>query len=153
VDLWLGTCNKSTECSYCQEPIASGEYAIFGRVWIRQTEDSDSSTSRRWIKHLRWHAKRASDSQCCWLVGAIEYESAHPHAETRGRKRLAMPEEYRIKRLKILRQRARLVQQMKFLAEAPLDKRDIDRVIKIGGQIEELKVEIETVGGMPVSWS
>ena len=114
-------------------------------------QKSDGST-RRWVKNFRWHAKRKQDGQCCWLVASLEFADKNIHTETRGRKPLVLPKEVKAERLKILRNRARLVMRLRELMLAPLDSQDVNEIIKIGSKIGLMKERIAELGGVPSSW-
>ncbi len=102
--------------------------------------------------NFRWHGKRLSDSQCCWLAQELDKLTTTSYVETRGRKRIVLPKEHRERRLYLLRKRARQVQRLKHVLTVPTKQRDIDEVIKIGVVLEEVKEEIENLGGVPKSW-
>lgn len=151
MDIWLTYCRKRVpKCSYCKEPIQVGDLMVIGRQWSRSSEGERES--RRWVMNFRWHGERHTDGKCCWLQAGVDYLAQHPFVETRGRKQLQLTERQRKARLKILRQRARLVQKLKVLMEAPLDQTDIDLMVRIGSQIEDLKEQIAPLGGVPASW-
>ena len=160
MDIWLTVCRKTVpKCHYCNEPIKLGEVMVAGKLWFRASQEGGEA--RRWIKHFRWHAQKETTNFggqpsplkiSCWLLEGLAYLAEHPQAETRGRKQLQLPKKQKDARLKILRQRARLVQKLKTLMEAPLDQDDLNYMIKIGSQIEELKEQIKSLGGVPPSW-
>lgn len=150
MDIWISRCNKTVRCAYCLEDITIGEPSVFGKLWQRKT--ADGIEPRRWAVNFRWHARRSRDGQCCWLIKGLEEFSLHPYVERRGRKKLLLPSDVQIKRLRLLRRRARLTQQLKQLMLSELDNTDIDRFITIGSQLEQLKEEIEPYGGVPKSW-
>jgi len=151
MDIYLTICRKTIPaCSYCLEAIEISEPMVCGRLWQKRTEEGGEP--RRWVKNFRWHAQRKKDNQCCWLSQALENLSQHPVLETRGRKGITLPKLVKEERLKILRQRARAVAKLKELMLAPLRKRDVDEIIKIGSRIEEMKERISQLGGVPKSW-
>jgi len=123
---------------------------ICGKLWQKSTEEGGEP--RRWVKNFRWHAKRKKDNQCCWLSQALENLLQQSMTETRGRKSLHLPKDMAEERLRILRQRARAVSKLKELMLAPLRKRDVDEIIRIGSRIEEMKEKISQLGGVPKSW-
>ncbi len=123
---------------------------VFGKLWLRRS--GEGTEVLRWVKNFRWHAKRTRDDQCCWLIKGLEEFSLRPYVEKRGRKKLLLPPEIKLKRLQILRRRARLVQRLKALILDELSNADLDIFIRIGSQIESLKDEIEPYGGIPKSW-
>jgi len=133
---------------------------VVGKLWRSSKEGGDA---RRWVIHFRWHAQKAPEvlglyPVNCWMQEGLEYLKAHPYEETRGRKQLPLAKEQKEARLKILRQRARLVQKLKTLMEAydqeeaHLSQEDLNYMIRVGSQIEELKERIEPLGGVPPSW-
>jgi len=150
MDIRLAICRKTARCSYCNQDITIGEPVVRGRIWQKRSESGGNI--RRWVMNFRWHAKRLSDGQCCWLAQELDKLSTTPYAETRGRKRIVLPKEHRERRLYLLRKRARQVQRLKHILTVPTAQRDIDEVIKIGMMLDEIKVEIENLGGVPKSW-
>jgi hypothetical protein len=133
--------------------IESGEPEVFGKLWLRKkVVGSTENKPRRWVKKLHWHAQRKADGQCCWLVSALAELAKHPHIEKRGRKKLLLPKEQRDERLRLLRKRAKVVQQIKAETDVPPNKMNMDRIAELGLALEELKVKIEPVGGIPKSW-
>ena len=150
MDVWISRCNKTVECSYCHEPIHLGSPMVFGKLWMRFT--GNDGQPRRWVRNFRWHAKRQSDGACCWLVSGLDELSRRVFVETRGRKKLCIPKDQRDKRLALLRKRARILQRLKFIMFADPDQREVDEIVKLGGQLEDMKEEIASLGGVPKSW-
>ena len=151
MDIRLATCRKTTQCSYCLQDITIGEPVIRGRIWSKRSESEEGHISR-WVMNFRWHGKRLSDSQCCWLAQELDKLSTTTYVETRGRKRIVLPKEQRDRRLHLLRKRARQMQLVKHAMSVPTEQRDIDEVIRIGGVLEEIKEEMASLGGAPKSW-
>lgn len=150
MDIRLAICRKTTRCSYCNQDITVGEPIVRGRVWQKRSESEGKI--KRWIRNFRWHGKRAPDGQCCWLAQELDKLATVTFVETRGRKRIVLPKEHRERRLYLLRKRARQVQRLKHVLTVPTAQRDIDEVIKIGMIFDDIKVEIENLGGVPKSW-
>lgn len=144
----MSRCNKGVICSHCHERIETGEPEVYGKLWMQLKGEKP----RKWVKVLHWHGKRKKDGQCCWLVQALDALSQRPFVETRGRKKLVMPKEMRDSRLKCLRQRAKIMQQLKIVMDEPPKKRDIDAIIRLGGRLEDVKARIVEFGGVPKSW-
>ena len=88
----------------------------------------------------------------CWIDQAIASLSSRRIAETRGRKRLEITDEMREARLKVLRRRAAVVQRIRAEVSNPVEKQNVDRIIHLGKAINDLKMEIESLGGAPKSW-
>ena len=157
----MGRCNKGVECSYCHEAIEVGEPEVFGKLW-RQYGGKDGK-SVKWVKVFHWHSKRkdtalaqiikiAIDNQMCWVIQALDNFGKTVHVETRGRKKLILPKEKRDGRLKLLRKRAKVIQQLKIVMEEHPKKRNMDEVVRLGLILEKLRVDIEQFGGVPKSW-
>lgn len=85
----------------------------------------------------------------CWIDQAVAALEKITVVETRGRKKVAMPDADREKRTSILRRRASVVQRIRMETE---DGKDIDKIIHLGELLNKLKEEIEVVGGVPESW-
>ena len=150
MDIWVSRCNKGCNCTYCGEPIEVGEAEVFGKLWLRFT--SEGSAPRRWVKKFHWHARRKRDGQCCWLVAALAEFGKRVYVERRGRKRILLPKEDRDARLRLLRRRAKIIQQLRVEAEKSPEERNMEEMIRLGGILEQLKVDIAEVGGVPKSW-
>ena len=152
MEIYVTICRKTIEyCSYCSEPIELDELIVCGKLWRRKV--TEEGEPRRWIANFRWHARRKRDGQNCWIQSAIEFLERNPVVETRGRKSLQLPEDIKLARLKILRQRARTVARLKeLMLDNLVDQRDIDEIIRIGSKIEEMKEKILPLGGLPKSW-
>jgi len=124
---------------------------VCGKLWQRSRQEGGDT--RRWMMNFRWHGKRKRDGQNCWMESAIEFLQRNPVAETRGRKSLQLPEDVKLARLQILRQRARALARLKELMLDDLgDQKDIDEIIRIGSRIEGMKERIVSLGGLPKSW-
>lgn len=150
MDIWISSCKKPVKCSHCEELIETGEPTVFGKLWLKHTEEGGEA--RRWVKNLRWHAQRKRDGQCCWLVAGLDYLAKNPPVDRRGGKSLMLPKDIREERLRILRTRARLVAKLRELMLAPLNQKDTDQIIAIGSRIEEMKERIQNFGGPPKTW-
>ena len=148
MDIWLGRCNKTSTCDHCKQPITVGEPCIFGKLWMRF--GAEGPEPRRWVKKFHWHAKRSSDSICCWLEQALDSLSQRPYIETRGRKKIRISKDRRKERLSTLRKRARVLQRLR--QEMEYEDRNVDRIIRLGSQLERLKEEIIPLGGVPKNW-
>ena len=74
------------------------------------------------------------------------------YVERRGRRRILLPKEDRDIRLRLLRRRAKIMQQLRVEAEKSPEERNIGEMIRLGGILEQLKVDIAEVGGVPKSW-
>ncbi|MFA5353304.1 MAG: hypothetical protein WC291_03670 [Thermodesulfovibrionales bacterium] len=68
--------------------------------------------------------------------------------ETRGRKKLSLPDTVRVERFKVIARRASVVQRLK----RAVAKGDLDRILHLTEMLEELKKEIMPLGGVPESW-
>lgn len=157
MDIWIAECRKTVKCNYCGEPIKLHTPMVVGRLWRTSKEGGEA---RRWVKNFRWHAQKETGNPeepkiCCWLQEGLEYLKQHPVEETRGRTSLELTKTQKAERLKILRQRARLMQKLKEKMLIPIEdqsEKDIEDMIKVGSQIEALKEQIAKFGGVPKSW-
>jgi len=128
------------ECSSCHRFIDTGEPVIRGRV-------HKSGKTYSFI----WHVKN-ENGDCCWVEdGLLELEK-NPKVETRGRKRLAMPDTDRARRIQIQKRRANIIQKLKKATSIPAEERNYDLVVELGTELEQLKLEISSLGGVPVGW-
>lgn len=139
MDIWMRVARKRAKCRWCDKPIETGEYEVVGKLWLRR-----DGVARIWTIMLRWHPQ-------CWIDQAKHKLRERPTiVETRGKKKLPLTDEQRVSRVKILMRRAAVVQRIN--AEMDNGKKDIDKIIHLGGMLEKLKEEIELVGGIPKSW-
>jgi len=151
MDIWIARLNKTATCSDCGMPIKTGEPCVFGRIWtVRSGEGVEKPT--KWVKKLYWHVRREDDGKCCWIEQGIIAMMKRGYVERRGRKALGLPEEDKLKRIAILRRRARVMQRLRAEVELPSKQQNVDRAIHLGAQLGKLKEEIQLVGGVPKSW-
>ncbi|GAG26431.1 unnamed protein product [marine sediment metagenome] len=143
MNVWMKKCRRETNCRFCEKPIVKGSYLVYC-TWFKKTKDK-AGTPQKWKFHMSFHPQ-------CWIDQAvIELEKAPP-VETRGRKRLAMTDDTKEKRIKILRRRGAVLQRIRNELAKPEEDRSIDRIIHFGDKLNELKEEIEPLGGVPSSW-
>ena len=147
MDIWIARLNKTATCSDCGMPIKTGEPCVFGRIWTTRSGEGIEKPTK-WVKKLYWHVRREDDGRCCWLEQGLIAMEKRGYVERRGRKAIGLPEEDSLKRVAILRRRARAMQRLRFEVE----QHDIDKIIHLGEQLENLKHEILLVGGIPKSW-
>jgi hypothetical protein len=121
---------------------------VQGKLWKKSI--GEKSEVRRWTINFHWHAKRKQDNQCCWLEQGLDRVAREPHVETRGRKRLVLPKEVLEKRRLVMLRHGRVVQRLK--AEMEAEPQELDRIIRLGEQLETLRLEIGPLGGVPKSW-
>lgn len=98
-----------------------------------------------WEQYLRFHPQ-------CWIDQAVANLAKREVVETRGRKRLVMTDDIRAARQKILVRRASVTQRIRAEVEKPGELQSIDRIIHLGELLNNLKEEIEPLGGVPKSW-
>lgn len=131
MNIWMSVCKKRAKCHYCPEPINSGEYMVVAGF-----------RRGKWYLRHSWHPQ-------CWIDQAIvELERRGPMEETRGRKKMNVPDEVRSARFKIIARRASVIQRLK----RAMVKGDLERIEHLAGELEKLKAEIEPLGGVPESW-
>ncbi len=130
-----------------------GEPMVLGKMLQKTTQKGEAVGARRGVMNFRWHAQKQPDNQCCWLLAGLEHLALNPYVETRGRKKIIMSKPKRDRRLAILRKHARAKSELQqLILIGRLGQRDVDRVIVLGGQLEEMKDEMEDIGGVPKSW-
>jgi len=109
-----------------------------GKLWKKL----GTTTATKWSYRFYWHPE-------CWLKQAYDYLEQHPFVPKRGRARLALSEDKRMQRLKLLRDRARLVYKLREIHlygnNGKVVEQILDRLIRIAEKIEPL-------GGIPKSW-
>ena len=149
MDIWITRNGRATECKGCGMPIATGETVVRGRLWGRNKPTEEGKP--RWSRTLTWHA-RNKDGLCCWLEEGILKVEQTPRVETRGRKALGLSKSDNVKRVSLLKRRGSVMQRLKREAGRPEGEKDYDRIINLGEQLEEIKTEVERVGGVPESW-
>ena len=137
MDVWMSVCRKRAKCKYCPGYIENGDYMVVGKVWRNREGEA-----RRWAIKLHWHVD-------CWVEQGKRSLDLQPKPETRGRKKLAMSDDNKSKRVKILMRRAAILQRMK----AATDEGNVDKLIYLGGLMNKLKEEIQEYGGIPASWT
>jgi len=143
VEIWISRCKKQAKCRYCTEAILKSEPILMGREW--RSYERDGST-RQWVRRYYWHPN-------CWLEEALAKLDKLPEATgSMGRKPLVLSAEDKQKRFAILRKRARIAQRLHEEIEMPEWQSNIDRIIALGNKVEQLKEEIEPLGGIPRSW-
>jgi len=118
---------------------------VVGKLW-----KGKDGVARTWTIILRWHTQ-------CWIDQAIQKLEKQPFIETKGRKRLdpghtvaEVKDGNRGARHKIMMRRAAVVQRIK--KEVELPEQSIDKIIHLGEMLNQLREEIELVGGVPKSW-
>ena len=143
MEIWISHCKRQAKCRYCSEAILKGTPIVFGREW--RSYEKDGST-RQWVRRFYWHPN-------CWLEEALAQLDKLPEAtDSMGRKPLTLSAEDKQKRFAILRKRARIAQRLHEELEVEDWQSNIDRIIALGNQVEQLKEEIEPLGGIPRSW-
>lgn len=150
MDIWISRANKGCPCSYCGTKIEVGEAEVFGKLWSRRK--GEGVEVHKWSRMFHWHAKRKADDLCCWLQQGFEALANNPHVETRGRKKILLPSDQRLARLRILQKRAKVLQQIRTIMETEPKERNMNEIIRLGGILNELKERILPLGGMPESW-
>jgi len=136
MNVWIRKTRKKGTCVYCEKPIVNGEYQVVCQHYMKL------KTGKTWWYRRSFHIQ-------CWIDQGIAAIESKPVVETRGRKRAIITDPDRVKRTSILRRRASVVQRLK---KEMNDGQDVDRLIHLGEMLNNLKDEIELVGGAPESW-
>ena len=136
MDIWVSWAKRKATCHYCSKPILARTPIIKGKMWKKM------ATATKWSIMFYWHPE-------CWLNQAYAYLEQHPFIPKRGRAKLVLDKDAKTKRLKLLRERARLIYRLK---DIMLYGNNSDIEERILSRLLELVVEIEPLGGVPKSW-
>ena len=98
---------------------------------------------KMWMKENHFHPQ-------CWLDRGIAEIESRPVVETRGRRRLTMTDDVRKERLRLMGQRASVMQRLR--AEQDKPKPNFTKIEKLCMYIESIKDKIKDFGGVPKSW-
>jgi len=89
----------------------------------------------------------------CWIEQGIKSIESKPVVKSRrGRARLSLPDNAKKARVKILARRAAVMQRIREEADTPPDQRSIEKIIRLGVLLSNLRADIECYGGAPKSW-
>jgi hypothetical protein len=144
MQVWMRICRRKATCKHCPKPILKGQPMVVCRYY-KSTRKKKGDPTNRWAFTIRFHPE-------CWIAQGLAALKEKPVVETRGRKKAPMTDEMRAARVKVLARRAAVVMRIKLEVEKPDGERNVGRIIKYGGQLNQLKEEIEPLGGVPKSW-
>lgn len=137
MNVWIRKARKRSDCYYCKKPVETGEYQVVCQ-WFMKVK------SRFWEKKMLFHPQ-------CWIDRAVAELETKFIVETRGKERMQLSDDDRVKRVKILARRASMMQRLSVkMGVKPVDFSKVDRLLD---KMEGLKGEIELVGGVPKSWN
>lgn len=114
--------------------------------YYKSSRRQKGEPASRWAFTIRFHPE-------CWIEQGLAALKEKPVVETRGRKKAPMSDEVRTARVRVLMRRAAVVQRIKLEMERSDGEISMDRIIKYGGQLNQLKEEIAPLGGVPKSWA
>jgi hypothetical protein len=140
VNVWIKLTKKRVPCKHCEKFIETGEYQVVCQYFMKL-----KNSEKTWTKSMHFHAK----DPYCWVDRGITEVSTRPQAERRGRKPDAISDEVKEKRQRILRRRASVMQRIGTEMETT---QRVDKLVHLTDLLEQLKVEIEPLGGVPTSW-
>lgn len=144
MDIWAKRVGRIAHCRCgCGQTMAAGEIAIVG-----STRKQSHKDGKMWIRKLYWIPDH-------WLAQAVQSVDRTPHIESRGRKRLLMSPEDKVARQKIIMKKASVVQRIRKLREngdGELSENNLGKLMHYGELINQYKVELEVLGGVPKSW-
>ena len=107
--------------------------------------------AKKWSKRFHWHVENPTNPlQCCYITQGVARLSEQTYIEHRGRKTSPLPLDIRKARLSTLRRHARIVQCLN--EEMEIEPFNIEKVIRLGTQLSELKDKIASLGGVPKKW-
>ena len=140
MDVWVSVTRKRAKCGNCNQMIETGEFQVICRYFMKLRH-----SERAWKKELHFHAK----DPYCWVERAVAELSTRPRIENRGRASLAINDEQREMRKKLLQRRASVMQRINKEMET---LRRPGKLIHLTDLLEKFAVEIEKEGGVPESW-
>ena len=143
--VWMRKCRRQASCRHCPKPILNGEYMVICRYYKR-TRREDGGNNQNWSFTIHFHPQ-------CWIDQAIAALEEKPIVETRGKKKLSMTDDMREARFAVLRRRGSVLQRIRREIEKSAEEQNTDRIIHLGGLLNQLKEEIEPLGGVPESWN
>jgi len=140
MNVWIKETRKRVKCRYCGQLIEVGEYQVVCQYFMKLMH-----SDKTWTKVMHFHAK----DPYCWIEQAIVKIGLIPHTETRGRKPDIISDENKVRRQKILRRRASVIQRINNEME---ERMRPDKLSHMTDLLEKMMVEIESFGGVPESW-
>ena len=141
MNVWIRRTTKRVECRYCGQFIETGEYQVVCMYFMPL-----KNSSRVWKKRMHFHAKEPY----CWVERAITELALRPRVENRGGVALDISDEVREKRNKVLRRRASVMQRIGAEFEG---RQRMPVITHLTEMLENMKLEIESLGGIPKSWA
>ena len=135
-------CHRECKCHFCPELITVGSPMAVGRYQKKH---------QGWYGTVRWHLD-------CWSEQAKVFLEQNPYIPShKGRVPLGLSPEDSKLRLALLRRRASVLQRVnrmmdKQKATMSLSSTEIERLSHLSEMLEEIKAQIEPVGGVPKSW-
>ena len=145
MNVWVRKTRKKAICFYCSKEIETGTYQIVCQYFMKL------KSGKVWTKKMLFHAEPN-----CWLNRAIAELESRPTIERRGRVANSISDPVKEKRNKILRRRASIVQRINIEMEGAGNLPGRQRPEKLAHlleMLENLKMEIEPLGGVPESWN
>ena len=137
MDIWITHCHKERRCNFCPKKITLAEPMVEGKLWMVHKD------KKKWPLKFAWHVD-------CWVKQGMTALEKKPYvpAGHRGRKPLALADDIKVARNKLLRRRAAAF----FRLRAAADKGNINLVIRTMTLMEKITAEIEQYGGVPKTW-
>ena len=140
MNTWIKQTRKRVKCYYCEQYIEVGEYQVVCAYFMKLKH-----SEKTWTKAMHFHAK----DPYCWVDRAIVELGTRPYAESRGRKPDALSDSVKVKRQKILRRRASVMQRIGNEMGGLMRPDKLSHMVDL---LEQLAGEIEPLGGVPASW-
>ena len=135
-------CHRECKCHFCGEMITVGSPMAVGKY---------SKKHQGWFGTVRWHL-------LCWYEQSLVYLDQNPYVPShKGRVPLSLSPEDSKLRLALLRRRASVLQRVNRMMDGQkattyLSSTEIERLSHLSEMLEEIKTQIEPVGGVPKSW-
>ena len=156
MDIWIKECTRQATCQFCGKPIPKHTPMIVGKMWPkRQPEQPEHSSHRRiFAKMMYWHTCNDEGIHCWEMQGIMAMKSRPKKVSKRSRPRLEITPEDRKLRYQILNRRSTICQRIRNELERTDDiPTDFARIARYGEHLEELRIQIEPLGGVPKNWS
>jgi hypothetical protein len=142
VDVWISACRKTSKCHDCEQQIVNHDYMVVTKLWRGRGVEGQPI---RFPIVNHYHTT-------CWVARGIRAVEMKGHVENRGRKLTPMSDECRTERVRIMRQRAAIVQRLRAMQTRGPAPNRLDRIAALGGKLCELRERIEAYGGAPKGW-
>ena len=153
MDVFITKCKRPTACSHCPDIIYAHEDMVIGILW--KAAATPDGKKRRYVFH--WHIARPGDGACCWVEAGLIALGNKTQEEIYGAKRRRTPLDLtaieRTLRTKLLRRHGSVLQRIRFEVMNGANEGNFDKLVHLGGLLNNLREATLPVGGVPESWN